>query len=95
MPPGDVCLAPQARALPEDTQVCCGHEYTESNARFALSVDPDNSALQARAAEARQQRAAGRPTVPSLLADELAANPFLRAQDVETFAELRRRKDTF
>lgn len=82
-------------ALPEDTRVCCGHEYTESNARFALSVDPDNSALQARAAEAQQQRAAGRPTVPSLLADELAANPFLRAPDVATFAELRRRKDTF
>jgi hydroxyacylglutathione hydrolase len=82
-------------ALPGTTQVCCGHEYTESNARFALSVDPQNEALKNRAAEVARQRAAGQPTVPSLLSSELAANPFLRAPDVQTFADLRARKDRF
>jgi len=82
-------------ALPPGTKLCCGHEYTESNARFALHVDPDNVALQARAAQAKQQRAAGQPTVPSLMRDELAANPFLRAPDVARFAELRAQKDRF
>jgi hydroxyacylglutathione hydrolase len=82
-------------ALPGGTKVCCGHEYTESNARFALSIDPDNAALQARTAQARQQRGAGQPTVPSLMSDELAANPFLRAPDVASFADARARKDSF
>src|SRR5215831_13485495 len=82
-------------ALPGNTKLCCGHEYTESNARFALSVDPDNTALQARTAQARQQRAAGQPTVPSTMSDEMAANPFLRAADVATFADLRAKKDKF
>jgi len=82
-------------ALPGGTKVCCGHEYTESNARFALSVDADNPALQARTEQARQQRAAGQPTVPSTMASELAANPFLRAPDVPTFADLRAKKDKF
>ena len=82
-------------ALPGNTKLCCGHEYTESNARFALSVDPDNTALQARTAQARQQRAAGQPTLPSVMSDELAANPFLRAPDVATFADLRAKKDRF
>lgn len=82
-------------ALPGDTLVCCGHEYTESNARFALHVDPDNAALQTRVAEARAQRAAGRPTVPSRMSDELAANPFLLAPDLETFAARRAAKDSF
>jgi len=82
-------------ALPAGTRICCGHEYTESNARFALSADPDNAALKARAEQVRQQRAAGNPTLPSLLSDELAANPFLRAPDVATFADLRARKDRF
>jgi hydroxyacylglutathione hydrolase len=82
-------------ALPGDTKVCCGHEYTESNARFALSVDPDNAALQARAVEVKRLRAAGQSTIPSLLSDELAANPFLRAKDVATFADLRAKKDRF
>src|SRR5450432_3005439 len=58
-------------ALPGDTKVCCGHEYTESNARFALSVDGGNAALKARTEEAHRQRAAGQPTVPSTLASEL------------------------
>ncbi|HTI84597.1 MAG TPA: hydroxyacylglutathione hydrolase [Acetobacteraceae bacterium] len=82
-------------ALPGGTRVCCGHEYTESNARFALSVDGGNAALKARTEEARQQRASGVPTVPSTMASELAANPFLRAQDVATFADLRAKKDSF
>jgi hydroxyacylglutathione hydrolase len=82
-------------ALPGGTHICCGHEYTESNARFALSVDPDNAALKARTEEAHKQRAAGQPTVPSTMASELAANPFLRARDVATFADLRAKKDSF
>ncbi len=82
-------------ALPGETLVCCGHEYTESNARFALTVEPDNAALRARAAEAKAQRAAGRPTVPTTMAQELAANPFLRAPDVATLARIRTAKDDF
>lgn len=82
-------------ALPADTLVCCGHEYTESNARFALTVEPGNQALQARAREAAAQRAAGRPTVPTTMAQELAANPFLRAGSVERLAEIRAAKDSF
>jgi hydroxyacylglutathione hydrolase len=65
--------------LPPTTLVCCGHEYTTSNARFAVHA----------------KRAAGLPTVPSLLSDELACNPFLRAPDVATLADLRLRKDRF
>jgi len=64
--------------LPGQTRVCCGHEYTVGNAAFALGVDPDNTALLARAAEARDARLAGRPTLPATLADERACNPFLR-----------------
>ncbi len=96
-------------ALPDDAMVYCGHEYTQANARFALSVDPDNAALQARAAEIDRQRAAGQPTVPTLLGAERAENPFLRpfdpairahlgmanASDAEVFGEIRRRKDSF
>jgi hydroxyacylglutathione hydrolase len=82
-------------ALPGGTKVCCGHEYTESNARFALSVDPDNAALKVRTEQAHQQRMAGQPTVPSTMASELEANPFLRASDVATFADLRAKKDKF
>ena len=75
--------------------MCCGHEYTESNARFALHADPGNAALRAYAEQVRVLRAAGRPSVPSRLADERAANPFLRAPDVARFADLRARKDRF
>jgi hydroxyacylglutathione hydrolase len=82
-------------ALPDDTLVCCGHEYTLANARFALSADPDNAALVAYAARVRAWRDAGRPSLPSRLADERACNPFLRARDVATLADLRRRKDHF
>jgi hydroxyacylglutathione hydrolase len=82
-------------ALPPATLVCCGHEYTESNARFALTVDPENAALVARAAEAKAQRAAGRFTVPTTMAEELATNPFLRAGDVARLAAIRSAKDSF
>jgi len=96
-------------ALPPETLVCSGHEYTAANARFALTIEPGNAALVARAAEIEAARAAGRPTVPSRLADELATNPFLRADapevraavglpdgpDVAVFAEVRARKDRF
>ena len=68
-------------ALPGDTRVCCGHEYTLANAAFALAADPDNPQLQTRAAEAAALRAAGKPTLPSLLADERACNPFLRCAE--------------
>jgi hydroxyacylglutathione hydrolase len=81
--------------LPGETKVCCGHEYTESNARFALSIDPENQALQARAAQVKALRAAGRPTIPSLLSEEMVANPFLLAKDVDTFAQRRAAKDKF
>lgn len=64
--------------LPDDTQVCCGHEYTLANAAFALSVDPENAALQRRLAQARAARDAGEPSLPSRMVDERAANPFLR-----------------
>ena len=82
-------------ALPDDTLVCCGHEYTESNARFALSVLPDNAALRDRAREVAAQRVAGTPTVPTRLDDERAANPFLLAPDIASLAAFRSRKDTF
>ena len=64
--------------LPGDTRVCCGHEYTLANAAFARVVDPDNPALRRRTEDATAMRQADRPTLPSTLADEVAANPFLR-----------------
>ena len=82
-------------ALPGDTLVCCGHEYTESNARFALSVDGGNAALRAMAETAAALRRDGKPTVPTTLAREREANPFLRAPDVARFAALRSAKDNF
>ena len=65
-------------ALPADTLICCGHEYTLDNGQFASSVEPDNAALAARIAQARALRAQALPTLPSRLAEELACNPFLR-----------------
>ncbi|HTN10645.1 MAG TPA: hydroxyacylglutathione hydrolase [Acetobacteraceae bacterium] len=81
--------------LPGETLVCCGHEYTESNADFALSADPENLDLHAYAARVKELRAMGLPTLPSKLSDELECNPFLRAPDVATLADLRSRKDHF
>ena len=95
--------------LPDDTRIFCGHEYTQTNARFALTIEPGNEALRARAAEVDGLREADRPTIPSTIAEEKRANPFLRAAEpgiaktlglegadpVSVFAELRRRKDVF
>lgn len=96
-------------ALPDDTMVYSGHEYAESNARFALSLDSDNGALRERVETITALRAKGAPTVPARLALERATNPFLRAgneamkaavgmeglPDAQVFAEIRRRKDAF
>jgi hydroxyacylglutathione hydrolase len=68
-------------ALPDETKVYCGHEYTLANIRFARAVDPDNAALAAREARVRDLRAAGRPTLPSTLGEERATNPFLRCAE--------------
>ena len=81
--------------LPDETLVCAGHEYTRSNIAFALSVDPENEALRARAAEVERLLEAGRPTLPVTLGVERATNPFLRAKDVETFARLRKAEGVF
>jgi len=96
-------------ALPGETQVYCGHEYTESNARFALTIEPGNVDLVARAEAVKALRAKGQPTLPTTIALELATNPFLRAEipavqkavglegadPAQVFAEIRRRKDNF
>ena len=97
------------RALPDSTLVYCAHEYTQANARFALTVEPQNEALRARAAMIDAARERGEPTVPSKLGEEKATNPFLRADDAglagglqmqgapaeAVFAEVRSRKDNF
>ena len=94
-------------ALPPETAVYCGHEYTQSNAKFALSVDPDNAKLVIRAARIDALRAEGKPTLPTTIGEELETNPFLRASDAgirkhlgmenasdsDVFAEIRKRKD--
>ncbi len=85
----------QIKALPPETLVYCAHEYTEANARFALSVDGKNPRLAKRAELARKQRSRGMPTVPFRLKDELETNPFIRAADAGEFARLRRLKDQF
>jgi hydroxyacylglutathione hydrolase len=82
-------------SLPGETLVYCGHEYTQNNARFALTVEPDNAALMARADEVRELVDAGKPSVPSVLASELAANPFMRAANAARLGELRAAKDRF
>ena len=95
--------------LPAETTVYCSHEYTETNARFATDVDPDNKALVNRVASIKALRADGQPTIPCKLSDELATNPFLRtsdsgirktlgmesASDVAVFAELRNRRNQY
>ena len=95
--------------LPDDTAIYCGHEYTLANAKFALSVDPENDALKQRAAEIEALRAAGKPTLPSTMGLEKTTNPFLRPEDpaiqahlgmsgaapAAVFSEIRSRKDSF
>ena len=97
------------RALPAETRVYCAHEYTQSNGRFARTVEPDNLALRARCAEVAAMRERGEATVPSTLAQERATNPFMRVDlpelqravgmlgsaPAEIFGEIRRRKDSF
>ncbi len=96
-------------ALPPETLVCSGHEYTASNMRFALALEPDNPALMLRSSQIETARNAGQATVPSTLQLELQTNPFVRAgdaalksavgmsdaPDVKVFAEIRSRKDRF
>lgn len=82
-------------ALPDATRVYCAHEYTQANARFAITVEPDNPALQARIAEITTRRAAGLPTVPFTIADERATNPFTRAGSVAELGSRRAAKDSF
>jgi hydroxyacylglutathione hydrolase len=97
------------RALPDDTQFYCGHEYTDANIRFAKTVEPKNAALTARAADVTRLLGAGKPTIPATIGAEKAANPFLRADVAEVaksvglagspawkvFAEIRERKNKF
>ena len=97
------------RDLPDETIVYSGHEYTRTNANFALTIEPGNEALQARARDIEERRARGEATVPSTLREERATNPFIRAhlsevkqaismdqaEDAEVFAEIRSRKDRF
>jgi hydroxyacylglutathione hydrolase len=97
------------RALPDDITFYCGHEYTQANVKFALTIEPDNPALQKRAAEVDELRAAGKSTLPQTLGAEKAANVFLRAdipsvadavglsgkRAAEVFAEIRERKNKF
>jgi hydroxyacylglutathione hydrolase len=82
-------------ALPAETRVYCGHEYTESNGKFALSVEPENAALVRNMDDVRAARAKGQPTIPSTIALERATNPFMRAKTVEELASRRAAKDTF
>jgi hydroxyacylglutathione hydrolase len=95
------------RALPDDTRIYCGHEYTLANIRFARTVEPDNAALAAREKAVEQLVAAHKPTIPSTIGEEKAANPFLRADlpavaakvglagkpSAQVFAEIRERKN--
>ena len=97
------------KALPPETMVYCGHEYTQANAKFAKTIEPDNAILIARCQDIDRLRARNLPTIPSRLDVELATNPFLRADDpsvaealgmtgespVAIFTEIRKRKDNF
>jgi hydroxyacylglutathione hydrolase len=99
----------QIKNLPPNTQIYCAHEYTQANARFALTLEPDNQALIKRAGEVDQLRIANQPTIPSMLKHELATNPFLREDSlaiqasvgmsgkpaVDVFRKIRALKDSF
>jgi hydroxyacylglutathione hydrolase len=81
--------------LPGETRVCCGHEYTVANGRFAVVTEPGNEAAHEALARAERLRAGGQPTLPSTIALERATNPFLRARDARELAERRAAKDSF
>ncbi|UIJ72424.1 hydroxyacylglutathione hydrolase [Aurantimonas sp. HBX-1] len=97
------------RALPDETMLYCGHEYTATNAKCAIAVDPDNTQLRERVREVETLRIAGKPTLPVNLGQEKATNPFLRADDPElagdmgmagaepadVFAAIRKKRDTY
>ena len=97
------------KALPPSTRIYCTHEYTQTNGRFALSVEPDNRQLQEKMIEVKQLRAENKSTVPSTIEQEIATNPFFRADSisiqktlglesqspVRVFTELRKHKDSF
>ena len=97
------------RGLPDNTQIYCGHEYTDANIRFARTIEPENPALAERAEAVKRQLAERRPTIPTTLGEEKQANPFLRADvasiaaavglsgkpAAEVFAEIRERKNRF
>ncbi|MDF1680142.1 hydroxyacylglutathione hydrolase [Ponticaulis sp.] len=96
------------KALPEDTTIYCAHEYTAANAKFSVTIEPENEDLAAYSERVIELRSQNKPTVPTTLSAELAANPFLRADvpelqnamghsgdAVATFAEIRKRKDSF
>ena len=82
-------------ALPPETRVYCGHEYTLANGRFALTIEPANAALVERMAEVEALRERGEPTLPTTIALERATNPFMRAASVDELAERRAAKDAF
>ncbi|WP_310618433.1 hydroxyacylglutathione hydrolase [Flexibacterium corallicola] len=102
-------LSHLVRQLPPETKIYCGHEYTQANAKFALSIDPTNEKLKMRASQINELRAKGEATLPTTIAEELETNPFLRAADPAiqqslglegeelaiVFAEIRKRKDNF
>ena len=97
------------RDLPNDTEIYCGHEYTAANIKFARTIEPNNKALAAREAQAKQQISRNEPTIPVMIGEEKQANPFLRADvpevaagigmagrpAAEVFAEIRARKNKF
>ena len=81
--------------LPPDTKVYCAHEYTMSNATFAVTAEPGNADLQAAVEQTKAQRAQGQPTVPTTIGIELKTNPFMRAETAEQFGKIRTAKDRF
>jgi hydroxyacylglutathione hydrolase len=82
-------------ALPAETRIYCGHEYTLANGLFALTVEPDNATLKRRVEEVKAQRERGEVTLPTTIALERATNPFMRATSVEELAARRAAKDAF
>lgn len=82
-------------ALPGETRVCCGHEYTVANGRYAVAAESDNAAAQEALSRAEALRAEKKPTLPSTIGAERATNPFMRARSVEELADRRSAKDDF
>jgi hydroxyacylglutathione hydrolase len=82
-------------ALPGETRVYCGHEYTQANGRYARAAEPDNQAIAARMAEVDALRRRGEATVPTTIAEERATNPFMRSRSAEELARRRAEKDAF